>query len=189
VRRPLALGAAAAVVALLAGCASSSSSSSSSTTASTPATAASTQSTASSTSTTAASGPGVAVESKHDKLGTILAAGPKKLTVYMFEADKGTASSCSGACAKVWPPVTTSGAATAGAGAVSADLGTSKRADGTEQVTYKGHPLYFYDDDKDAGDAYGQGSKAFGASWYVLGPSGEKVDEEGGASGGSGYGS
>ena len=192
-RRSLALGAAAAVAALLAGCGSSSSSSSS-TAASTPATTPSTQSTAASTSTTAASGSGVAVESKHAKLGTILAAGPKKLTVYMFEADKGTTSSCSGACAKVWPPVTTSGAPTASAGAVSADLATTKRSDGAEQVTYKGHPLYFYDDDKDSGDAYGQGSKSFGAGWYVLKPSGEKIDEDsgddkGGASGGSGYGS
>ncbi len=119
----------------------------------------------------------MSVESKHAKLGTILAAGPKKLTVYMFEADKGTTSSCSGPCAKVWPPVTTSGAPTAAGSAVSADLGTTKRSDGTEQVTYKGHPLYFYDDDKDAGDAYGQGSKAFGASWYVLKPSGSKLDE------------
>jgi predicted lipoprotein with Yx(FWY)xxD motif len=177
VRRSLALGAAATAVVLLAGCGSSSSSSSSSTAASTPATTPSTQSTAASTSTTAAAGPGMAVETKHGKLGTILAAGPKKLTVYMFEADKGTTSSCSGACAKVWPPVTTSGAPTAAGSAVSADLGTTKRSDGTEQVTYKGHPLYFYDDDKDAGDAYGQGSKAFGASWYVLKPNGSKLDE------------
>jgi predicted lipoprotein with Yx(FWY)xxD motif len=174
VRRPLALGAAAALAALLAGCGSSNSSSSSSTAASTPAT---TQSTPASTSTTASSASGVAVVSKHGKLGTILAAGPKKLTVYLFEKDKGSTSSCTGACAKVWPPVTTSGAPTASAGAIGADLGTSKRSDGTEQVTYKGHPLYFYDDDKDAGDAYGQGSKAFGAGWYVLKPSGEKLDE------------
>jgi predicted lipoprotein with Yx(FWY)xxD motif len=176
VRRSLALGAAAALAALLAGCGSSSSSSS--TAASTPASTASTPSTSASTGTTAAAaGPGVAVETKHAKLGTILAAGPKKLTVYMFEADKGPTSSCTGACAKVWPPVTTSGAPTAAGSAVSADLGTTKRSDGTEQVTYKGHPLYFYDDDKDAGDAYGQGSKAFGASWYVLKPNGSKLDE------------
>jgi predicted lipoprotein with Yx(FWY)xxD motif len=178
VRRSLALGAVAALAALLAGCGSSSSSSSGSTAASTPASTASTQSTSASTGTTAAAaGPSVAVETKHAKLGTILAAGPKKLTVYMFEADKGTTSSCNGACAKVWPPVTTSGAPTAAGSAVSADLGTTKRADGTEQVTYKGHPLYFYDDDKDSGDAYGQGSKAFGASWYVLKPNGSKLDE------------
>jgi predicted lipoprotein with Yx(FWY)xxD motif len=177
VRRSLALGAAATVAALLAGCGSSSSSSSSSTAASAPAGTASTQSTPASTSTTAASGSGVSVETKHAKLGTILAAGPKKLTVYMFEADKGTTSSCSGACAKVWPPVTTSGAPTAAGSAVSADLGTTKRPDGSEQVTYKGHPLYFYDDDKDSGDAYGQGSKAFGAGWYVLKPNGSKLDQ------------
>jgi predicted lipoprotein with Yx(FWY)xxD motif len=177
VRRSLALGAVAALAALLAGCGSSSSSSSGSTAASTPASTASTQSTSASTGTTAAAGPSVAVETKHAKLGTILAAGPKKLTVYMFEADKGTTSSCNGACAKVWTPVTTSGAPTAAGSAVSADLGTTKRADGTEQVTYKGHPLYFYDDDKDAGDAYGQGSKALGASWYVLKPNGSKLDE------------
>ena len=173
-RRPLALGAAAALIALLAGCGSSSSSSSSSSTAaSTPAT---TQSTAASTSTSASSGAGVAVVAKHGKLGTILAAGPKKLTVYMFEADKGTTSSCSGECAQHWPPVTTSGAPAASGGAIGADLGTTQRSDGTEQVTYKGHPLYFYDDDKDSGDAYGQGLKAFGAEWYVLAPSGTKVE-------------
>lgn len=176
-RRPFALGAAAAVVALLAGCGSSNSSSSSSTAASTPATTQSTAASTASTSTTAASGPGVIVVAKRAKLGTILAAGPKRLTVYMFEADQGTTSSCNGACAKVWPPVTTAGAPTAAGAAVGADLGTTKRPDGAEQVTYKGHPLYFYDDDKDAGDAYGQGSKAFGASWYALKPNGSKLDE------------
>ncbi|MEA2141037.1 MAG: hypothetical protein QOC91_1136 [Solirubrobacteraceae bacterium] len=172
-RRPLALGAAAtAAVALLAGCGSSSSSTTSSaasTQASTP-----TQSTA--TSATGASGSGVALQTKHGKLGTILAAGPKRLSVYMFEADKGTASSCNGACAKVWPPVTTEGKPAASGGAVAADLGTTMRSDGTEQVTYKGHPLYFYDDDKDAGDAYGQASEAFGAGWYVLKPDGSKLE-------------
>lgn len=185
-RRSLTLGTAAiAAVALLAGCGSSSSSSSSSnsTAASTPATTA----TQSATSTTAASGPGVTVEAKHSKLGTILAAGPKKLTVYLFEKDKGTTSACEGECASAWPPVTTEGGPVAAGGAVSADLGTTKRADGTMQVTYKGHPLYFFEEDKDSGDAYGQGSKAFGAGWYVLKPSGSKIDEDGdkGSSSGS----
>jgi predicted lipoprotein with Yx(FWY)xxD motif len=174
-RRPLVLGAAAtAAVALLAGCGSSGSSSTASSAAST---AASTPTQSTAASTTAAAGPGVAVQTKHATLGTILAAGPKHLTVYMFEADKGTTSSCNAACAKVWPPVTTAGKPAASGGAVSADLGTAMRSDGTEQVTYKGHPLYFYDDDKDAGDAYGQASKAFGADWYVLEANGSKVDE------------
>jgi predicted lipoprotein with Yx(FWY)xxD motif len=123
----------------------------------------------------------VAVQTKHGKLGTVLAAGPKRLTVYLFEADKSTASACSGACAKVWPPVTTQGKPTASGGAVSGDLGTTMRSDGSEQVTYKGHPLYFYGDDKDSGDSYGQGSTQFGAGWYVLKPDGSKIDTGAGA--------
>ena len=180
--RPLTLAATATVAAaLLAGCGSSSNSSSSSTAASTPASTP-TQGTAASTSTTAAT-PGVAVATKKSKLGTILAAGPKHLTVYLFEADKGTSSACSGACAKAWPPVTTAGEPTTSGAAVAADLGTTMRSDGTKQVTYKGHPLYFFEKDGDSGDAYGQGSKAFGAGWYVLKPSGEKLDEDSGDKG------
>jgi predicted lipoprotein with Yx(FWY)xxD motif len=171
--RPLALAASAAAAAvLLAGCGSSSSSSSSSTAASTP-----TQSTAASTSTAAAT-PGVAVATKQSKLGTILAAGPKHLTVYLFEADKGSSSACSGACAKAWPPVTTASDPTASGAAVAADLGTTMRSDGTKQVTYKGHPLYFFEKDEDSGDAYGQGSKAFGAGWYVMKANGSKIDDD-----------
>jgi predicted lipoprotein with Yx(FWY)xxD motif len=178
VRHPLALGAAAtAAVVLLAGCGSGSSSSSSSSAASTPSTPAqSTPAPATTTATSTAAG-GELVNSKNEKVGTILAAGPKKLTVYLFEGDKGAASSCTGACAKAWPPVTTSGAPTVAGVAVSADLGTITREDGTKQVTYKGHPLYFFAKDGDSADAYGQGVKAFGSSWYVLKPSGSKIDE------------
>jgi predicted lipoprotein with Yx(FWY)xxD motif len=117
------------------------------------------------------------LQTKHGKLGTILAAGPKHLTVYLFEADKGSTSACEGACAKAWPPVTTEGQPSAVGGAVSADLGTTMRSDGTKQVTYKGHPLYFFEKDGDSGDAYGEGSKAFGAGWYVLKPNGSKIDK------------
>ena len=60
--------------------------------------------------------------------------------------------------------------------AVASHLGTITRGDGTTQVTYNGHPLYLYTKDKDDGDTYGQGIKSFGASWYVLAPSGNKVD-------------
>ena len=79
------------------------------------------------------------ITTKHDKkLGTILAYGPKKLTVYLFEADKGKSSSCGGSCATAWPPVT--GKPTAAGGAMSSDLGTITRPDGSTQVTYKGIP-------------------------------------------------
>jgi predicted lipoprotein with Yx(FWY)xxD motif len=180
VRHPLVLGAAAlATAGLIAGCGSSSSSSSSSTAASTPSTATQStaaSSTASTSTTSATSTAGEQVSAKHGKLGTILAAGPKKLTVYLYEGDKGSASSCTGACAAAWPPVMTSGEPHAMAGAVAANLSTITRPDGTKQVTYNGHPLYFFARDKDSGDAYGQGVKAFGADWYVMKPSGVKID-------------
>lgn len=161
---------------LAAGCGSSSKSSSATSAASAYPTAS--QTSASTAATTPAAGAGVAVTVKHaSKLGTILAAGSKKLTVYMFEGDKGSSSSCSGACASVWPPVTTSASPAASGGAMSADLGTIMRSDGATQVTYKGHPLYFFARDKDSGDAYGQGIKGFGADWYVLSPAGSKVDK------------
>ena len=60
--------------------------------------------------------------------------------------------------------------------ALTADLGTITRPDGTKQVTYKGHPLYYFSKDKDDGDSYGEGLKTFGSDWYVLAPSGKKVD-------------
>lgn len=169
---PAALAALAALVALVAGCGGSSGGSSSSSSsggggsAATPSTSA---------AAPASAGPAAVITTKKSKLGTILAYGPEKLTVYLWEADKGSTSTCAGACATAWPPVT--GTPKASGGALPGDLGTTKRADGSTQVTYKGHPLYRYAADKDAGDAYGEGNQGFGASWYVLKPSGAKVDE------------
>jgi predicted lipoprotein with Yx(FWY)xxD motif len=172
VKNPLMLAAGAATLALLAGCGSSSSKTPSSTNAaaSTPA------ATTSATTPTAAATPGVTISAKHSKLGTILSAGPKHMTVYLFEADKSGQSACSGACAQAWPPVTSAGEPQAAGQASQSDLSTITRTDGTKQVTYKGHPLYFFVKDGDAGDAYGEGVKAFGADWYVLSPSGGKID-------------
>jgi predicted lipoprotein with Yx(FWY)xxD motif len=169
------------LVVLAAGCGSSAKSSSSgsssgsSSAASGPYGAAGkTSSTAASAATGTATGTPVTITTKHSKLGTILAAGPQRMSVYLFEADTGPSSTCSGACAKVWPPVT--GKPTAGGKAAAAKFGTITRADGTTQVTYKGHPLYYYVKDKDASDVYGAGIKSFGAKWYVLMPSGNKID-------------
>ena len=118
--------------------------------------------------------PPVTVTTKQaKKLGMILAAGNKRLTAYAFAADTGSSSTCSGACARVWPPVT--GKPSAAGGVMAAALSTITRADGTTQVTYQGHPLYFYAKDKDDGDAYGQAIKSFGAKWYVLTPAGAQV--------------
>jgi predicted lipoprotein with Yx(FWY)xxD motif len=114
------------------------------------------------------------ITTKPSKMGTILAYGPRRLTVYLFEGDNGSASSCAGECAIVWPPVT--GRPQASGQAMSSHLGTVTRSGGAAQVTYNGHPLYLYARDKDDGDAYGQALTSFGASWYVLAPSGNKVD-------------
>ena len=157
------------IIAMLGGCGSSGKS----TTAASKATTAANQSSYPPATTTSAA-PAALITTKHGKLGTILAYGPKRLTVYLFEADNGGASSCSGECASLWPAV--SGHPQASGQAVASHLGTITRADGTTQVTYNGHPLYLYSRDKDDGDAYGQGLKSFGASWYVVAPSGNKVD-------------
>jgi len=98
------------------------------------------------------------------------------LTVYLFEADKGTTSACNSAsCVQYWPPVLTKDAPQAGAGVNASLLGTATRADGTTQVTYAGHPLYLFISDKKVGDATGQGVNAFGAPWYVVSPSGAMI--------------
>ncbi len=99
-------------------------------------------------------------------------------TLYLFEADKSGTSTCTGPCAAAWPPVTTSGAPQAGSGVSQSLLGTVKRADGSEQVTYNGHPLYYFVGDTAAGMAKGQGSKAFGAAWYVVNAKGAKIDTD-----------
>jgi predicted lipoprotein with Yx(FWY)xxD motif len=107
-------------------------------------------------------------------LGSILVDGRGR-SLYLFEKDKGTASSCSGSCAAVWPPLTTAGKGVA-LGLPTGRVGAIKRADGTKQVTYAGHPLYTYAGDGKAGDVKGQGLDQFGAEWYVLARNGGKID-------------
>jgi predicted lipoprotein with Yx(FWY)xxD motif len=128
---------------------------------------------ASATTTTPASGSAT-IASRMTSLGQILVDG-NGMTIYLFEKDKGMTSMCDGSCAKFWPPVTTSGAPKAGSGVTAAKLGTTKRADGTTEVTYNGHPLYLYAGDKNPGDVTGQGLNAFGALWYVVSPAGNEV--------------
>jgi len=115
------------------------------------------------------------VKTRHGKLGTYLVDG-KGRTLYLFEKDRTKKSTCADACAKAWPPLTTKGRPKAAGAAKSSLLGTSKRADGTTQVTYKGHPLYFFVQDKKAGDTKGQNVDAFGAEWYVVSPAGKKIE-------------
>ena len=137
----------------------------------------STSSSAPASSSATATG-GATVTVKSSKLGSILVDG-KGRTLYLFEKDKGTTSSCYGACAGGWPPYTTNGAPRAGAGASASLLGTTTRTDGKTEVTYHGHPLYYFAGDRKPGDTNGEGLKAFGAEWYVLSAAGNKVEKEG----------
>jgi predicted lipoprotein with Yx(FWY)xxD motif len=118
-------------------------------------------------------------------------------SVYLFEKDEDGESYCRGACAAVWPPLETSTAPRAGAGIESGALGTIKRSDGDMQVTYHGHPLYYYAADASTPDnTKGEDIEQFGAGWYLVGGHGQPVEPEsssgsnsgsnGGSSGGGG---
>lgn len=114
----------------------------------------------------------------HEPYGMHLVDG-KGMSLYLFEADESGMSSCYDACATAWPPLMASGAPQAAGGAMDSLLGTVKRKDGSIQVTYGGWPLYYFIKDKAAGDTKGQKVDGFGAEWYLVGPNGKAVEEEG----------
>jgi predicted lipoprotein with Yx(FWY)xxD motif len=99
-------------------------------------------------------------------------------SLYLFEADHPRSSACAGACARAWPPLTTMSTPVSGAGVQQGLLALFKRGDGSEQVTYNGHPLYYYGGDGSAGQTQGQGLSQFGAKWYLLSASGVKIDTD-----------
>ncbi|HEX4188032.1 MAG TPA: hypothetical protein VHY83_09060 [Solirubrobacteraceae bacterium] len=107
-------------------------------------------------------------------LGTILVDSQGR-TLYLFTHDSGSTSACAGECASAWPPLTSSGAPTATSGANASLLGTTKRADGTTQVTYHGHPLYRFVKDTSPGQTNGQGLAAFGGSWFAVTAAGNRA--------------
>lgn len=108
------------------------------------------------------------------KLGAILVDGNGR-TLYLFEKDTSSSSTCYGSCASYWPPLLTGGKPQAGAGVNASLLGTTKRTDGTTEVTYAGHPLYYVVTDHNPGDASGEGVNNYGASWFVVGVDGNKI--------------
>ena len=111
-------------------------------------------------------------------------------SVYLFEKDEDGESYCSGACAAVWPPLETSTAPRGGAGVQDAELGTIERPDGDMQVTYHGHPLYYYAADASTPDnTKGEDVEQFGAGWYLVGAHGQPVESQSDSGSGSGSGS
>ncbi len=121
-----------------------------------------------------AAGTMVTVETKSGGLGTYLTDGSGR-TVYLFASDTAGKSTCAGPCAAAWPPLTATGAPTAAGSAKSSLLSTITRPDGSKQVAYAGHPLYYYAADGSAGDTKGQGIDNFGAKWWVLSPDGSPI--------------
>jgi predicted lipoprotein with Yx(FWY)xxD motif len=129
---------------------------------------------ASSPSSGASSSGGTVITTAKSSAGTFLTNGSGR-AVYLWVKDTGDMSNCNGACAGAWPPVTTTATATASGSAKASDIGTITRSDGTKQVTYDGHPLYYFSGDSGPGTATGQGSDGFGAKWWLVAPTGSDV--------------
>ncbi len=170
-RLAAAVGGAVGAAVLVAACSSSSSSSSSSSApaSSSPAAPASSAAASGSASTAA-----TVITTASSSGSTFLVSGSGR-AVYLWAKDTGDASMCTGACAGAWPPVTTTSTVTASGSAKASDLGTITRSDGTRQVTYDGHPLYYFSGDTGPGTATGQGSDSFGAKWWLVAPGGSDV--------------
>ena len=123
---------------------------------------------------------------KSSKYGVVLVSASGR-TLYRYASDRKGASSCTGACAKLWPPLVVKSAVkpTAGAGVNASLLGTMKRGKGVVQVTYGGFALYRYSGDVKSGDVKGEG---FQGKWYVVNTKGALVKKPVSSSGGSGGG-
>jgi predicted lipoprotein with Yx(FWY)xxD motif len=161
------VGGALSAAVLVAACSSAASSSTGAAASSTPAG-------ASSSSSSASASGGTVIKTASSSSGTFLTSGSGR-AVYLWVKDTGDMSNCNGACAGAWPPVTTTGAPTASGAAKASDLGTITRSDGSKQVTYDGHPLYYFSGDSGPGTASGQGSDGVGAKWWLVAPSGSDV--------------
>ena len=98
--------------------------------------------------------------------------GPSGRVLYVFGADRGSTSHCYGVCATAWPPLLTKSAPIAGPGIQAKLLGTTKRKNGTLQVTYKGHPLYYYSEDK-VGKVMCQHANMHGGLWLIIKANGQ----------------
>ncbi len=126
---------------------------------------------------TATSPRSATVESASSPFGRILVDTGGN-TLYLFEKDKDARSACAGTCATYWPPLLVQGKLTARRGAKQSLLGTARRADGTRQATYAGHPLYRFLLDRKPGQANGEGLQDFGAGWHVVSPAGTRIEKD-----------
>ena len=127
----------------------------------------------------AARAKGPVVSTTKTSLGRILI-DSRGRTLYLFEKDGNRRSACYGQCATFWPPLLTHGKPVARGSARKSLLGTTRRANASQQVTYAGHPLYRYVQDRKPGQTTGEGSLLFGAGWDALSPAGKKIESDDG---------
>ncbi len=97
----------------------------------------------------------------------------RKQAIYIFEQDPKGKTVCYGECAVAWPPVYTEGEPQAAKGVKQSLLGTVKRRDGRSQVTYNGHPLYFYVNEA-PGEVRCHNVFLNGGTWWVIAPDGQR---------------
>lgn len=121
-----------------------------------------------------ASATAAVITTRSGSAGAFLTDGTGR-AVYLWSKDSMNMSACSGACIGAWPPVPAKGKVTVSGSAKASDLGTITRSDGTKQVTYDGHPLYYFVGDSGPGTTKGQGSDGFGAKWWLVAPSGTEI--------------
>jgi len=114
------------------------------------------------------------VQSKMTSAGNVLT-DARGHALYLYAADKLRSSTCYGACAKEWPPYLTTAKPLAGTGVKSTLLGTTKRKDGKLQVTFMGHPLYFFSKDLKPGQLNGLTDSA--GVWSLVTPAGKKISK------------
>jgi predicted lipoprotein with Yx(FWY)xxD motif len=117
--------------------------------------------------------PGTEIKIADSQFGSILFDSDDQV-IYLFDKEKSERSECFGECAEAWPPVLTEGDPQAGGGANAGLLGTIERDDGTTQVTYNGHPLYYWVNDP-AGQVLCNGVDEFGGVWLAVEPNGDAV--------------
>ena len=122
----------------------------------------------------AASDSGPIVSTAKTSLGRILV-NSRGHTLYLLGSDPKGKSTCSGMCAKFWPPLIAAEKPRVAAGAKASLVGRIKRSDGRMQVTYNHHPLYTFVKDTGKGQTHGEGVKAFGGTWDAVSPAGAKV--------------
>jgi predicted lipoprotein with Yx(FWY)xxD motif len=89
---------------------------------------------------------GATIKTAPSQFGKVLFSGSDR-AIYYFDKESTSKPECYGECARAWPPVLTKGKPQAAGRVKQGLLGTRKRANGKRQVTYDGHPLYFYVDD------------------------------------------